>query len=238
MNRYPDKFPIGFWNYTKTGDLGPDAVKDWVDLGMTFAHSPRFDPTKHNKQDMLDILNACQKYDIPVIMDDFRCAWIDASEDADGYSRRFREAVEDFGNHKAVMGFHVGDEPMNDKAIADSAAAHKLQLEIAPHLIPHLNLLPYWPGQEETILKAPFQQWVKDYNSKADLKILCYDCYAQMNPGEEGFDTYYQNLRMFSQSARETGTIPWTTLLSVGHFRYRPHPFPYYRETERIYGLF
>ena len=222
MNRYPEKFPIGFWNYTRTGDLGPEAVKDWADLGMTFAHSPLFDPEKHNKQDMLNLLDACQKYGIPVIIDDTRCKWTGAAEDPEGYRLRFGKAATDFGDHEAVMGFHVGDEPMDDAAIADSATAHKLQLEVAPQLIPHLNLLPYWPGQETSILKAPFDRWVKAYNEKADLKILCYDCYAQMNPGEEGFDMYYNNLRMFSQSARETSTIPWTTLLSVGHFRYRP----------------
>jgi hypothetical protein len=42
-----------------------------------------------------------------------------------------------------------------------------------------------------------------------------------MNPEEAGVHQYYTNLRKFSEAADDTGITPWTTLLSVGHFRYR-----------------
>lgn len=222
MERYPEKFPIGFWNYTVTGQLGAKDVKDWADLGMTFAHSPSFDPAVHDKKDMLQILDACAKYGIKVIINDSRANWDGAAEDPEGYKRRFAEAYEDFGHHSAVFSFHVGDEPIDPKGFADSAAAHRLQLEVAPELVPHVNFLPYWEGQEAKILRAhSFGSWARDFAKKSDLKILCYDCYTQMNPEESGVHQYFQNLRKFQSAAAETGTIPWTTLLSVGHFRYR-----------------
>ena len=215
------RYPIGFWNYTPLGQLGPEAVKDWADLGMTFALSPQFGPDA-DPAVLLPILDACAEKDIGVILNDSRARWYGASDDPKAYRERFRAAYEQFGKHPAVIGYHVGDEPMEDRQFADAAMAHRIQLEVAPELTPHLNFLPYWENQEETILKAPtFTDWAKRMAADADLKILCYDCYVQMNPEEAGTHQYYTNLRKFSEGADAAGIMPWTTLLSVGHFRYR-----------------
>jgi len=103
MKRYPSRFPIGFWNYQKTNNVTPEDVKDWHDLGMTFAHSPAYNPEQHEKQQMLDILDACEKYDIRLIMDDDRVFWQDAASDPEGYKARFQEALDDFGSHELAM---------------------------------------------------------------------------------------------------------------------------------------
>lgn len=215
-------YPIGFWNYTATGQLGPEAVKDWADLGMTMAVSPEYNPAHHDKNALLAILDACAEYGIKVILSDSRARWGGAAKDPEAYEKQFTEAYEDFGKHPAAMGFHVGDEPWSDEAFADCIAAHRIQLKVAPELTPHLNFLPYWEGQEKDVLKSPtFSDWAGRMVEQADLKILCYDCYTQMNPDEAGVHQYYTNLRKFSEAADATGITPWTTLLSVGHFRYR-----------------
>lgn len=222
MERYPEKFPIGFWNYQKTNQITPEDVKDWYDLGMTFAHSPAFDPAIHSKEEMLATLDACEKYGIRVIMDDERAFWAGAADNPEGYRAQFMEAYEDFGKHPAVFSFHVGDEPYNDQAFADSAAAHRIELEAAPELVPFINFVGYCDDYLKEKLKAPsFTQWLEQYKEKSGLKILCYDVYCQMNPGEEGWNGYFENLRMHVEAANANGIIPWTTLLSVGHFRYR-----------------
>lgn len=217
-----EKFPIGFWNYTSTGQLGAEAVRDWAELGMTMAVSPEFNHAEHDKNALLEILDACAEYGIKVIISDSRARWGGAAKDPTAYEKRFIEAYEDFGHHPATMGFHVGDEPWSDGAFADCIAAHRIQLRVAPNLTPHLNFLPYWEGQEKDVLKAPtFSDWARRMVEQSDLKILCYDCYTQMNPEEAGVHQYYTNLRKFSEAADATGILPWTTLLSVGHFRYR-----------------
>ncbi len=216
------RFPIGFWNYTAAGQLGTEAVRDWKELGMSFVMSPQFHPDKHDKALMIDILDECHKEGLPVIMNDARARWEGAATKPEAYCAQFAQAVADFGHHPAVVGFHVGDEPMTDEAFADASAAHRLQLEVAPHLAPHLNFLPYWPGQEQDVLKTDsFNEWACKMVKEAKLDILCYDCYSQMNPGEEGFQFYFTNLRKFGEAAIASGATPWTTLLSVGHFRYR-----------------
>ncbi len=216
-----EKFPIGFWNYTVTGQLRAKDVKDWADLGMTMANSPEYwDGLDRNA--MLELLDACEEHGIKMILCDRRARWGGSVDDPEAYEARFREAYEDFGRHPAAFGFHVGDEPTNEKAFAECCAAHRIQEKVAPELTPHLNFLPYWEGQEKDILHADtFTQWAERMVRDADLKILCYDCYAQMNPEESGTDMYFQNLRKFMEAADATGITPWTTLLSVGHFRYR-----------------
>ena len=216
-----DIFPIGFWNYAPTGQYGPEAVKDWAELGMTLTLSPQYAPGMDGEL-FRSILDAAAEEGIRLILNDARARWNGASDDPAGYEKRFREAYEEFGRHPAAFGYHVGDEPVSDKAFEDAAAAYRIQLAVAPELTPHLNFLPYWEGPEESILKAPtFTDWAKRMKERADLRILCYDCYTQMNPEEAGVHQYYTNLRKFSQAADACGIEPWTTLLSVGHFRYR-----------------
>lgn len=215
-----ERFPIGFWNYT-TGQLTAKDVADWVDLGMTMANSPEIteDTDKGVIREMLD---ACAEGHIKMILCDRRLYWHGAAEDPAGYEAKFRSSWEEMGGHPAVFGFHVGDEPWSDKDFDDSAAAHRIQLDVAPNLTPFLNYLPYWPGQETDILKAPsLADWAKRTVDKAGLRVLSYDCYTQMNPGEDGVHNYFQNLRLFREAADMTGVSPWTTLLSVGHFKYR-----------------
>ena len=226
-----NKYPIGFWNYTATGALGPEAVRDWAELGMTMANSPEY-WEGCDKNAMLAILDECEKYGIRVIVCDHRARWGGASKDPDAYEAQFRAAYEDFGHHPAVIGFHVGDEPWSEETFADCIMAHKIQLKVAPELTPHLNFLPYWDNQEKDLvkripggaekdIKPSFTVWAGEMVRQSDLRILCYDCYCQMNPNGEGVDQYFKNLRKFSEAADATGIVPWTTLLSVGHFRYR-----------------
>ncbi|MBR5445255.1 MAG: hypothetical protein IKV57_03980 [Clostridia bacterium] len=216
-----DKFPIGFWNYTVAGQQTAKDVEDWADLGMTMANSPEY-WEGCDKQAMLDILDACEEKGIKVILCDHRARWWGISEDPEGAKAMFARALDDFGSHPAVLGFHVGDEPHTDVMFAESIMSHKMQLEMAPHLVPHLNFLPYWDGQEESLLKFPtFTEWAQSMADRAGLKILCYDCYTQMNPEEAGVHQYFKNLYKFMEAADATGITPWTTLLSVGHFRYR-----------------
>ena len=215
-----ERFPIGFWNYT-TGQLSAADVKDWVDLGMTMANTPEI--KENTDKDVIHgILDACAENDIKAIVCDSRTHWTGASDHPAEYEARFRAAYEDFGKHPAVFGFYIGDEPFDDKAFADSTAAHRIQLETAPELTPFINYLPYWYGQEKTLLKAPsYGDWVKRTVDECNLKILSYDRYTQLNPGEEGVHDYFMNLRLVREAADLAGVTPWTTLLSVGHFKYR-----------------
>jgi hypothetical protein len=169
-----------------------------------------------------EMMDECAENDIKMILCDRRLYWSGAAGDPAGYEAKFRASYEALGRHPAAFGFHIGDEPGDETAFADCNAAHRIQLAAAPELTPFLNFLPYWDGQETTHLKCPtFADWAQKTAAASGLKILSYDCYWQMLPDAWGIDAYFKNLRMFREAADLTGTKPWTTLLSVGHFKYR-----------------
>jgi hypothetical protein len=217
-----DLFPMGFWNYPQIGDYPPDrAVKDWADLGMTLTQSPGFNPRVHDKKLMYKVLDESQKLGLRLIIRDSRALWTGAG-DQENYRREFKAALDDFGGHPAAWGFFVGDEPGTEAEYGDCFSAVRIQHEEAPGLRPHLNLLPYWKGAEDSWLCGKtFDAWAVDFTARSKIDFLCYDHYAQMNPEEEGTDRYFLNLRLYGKAAKSANIPFWTTLLSTGHFRYR-----------------
>ena len=216
-----ETFPLGFWNYQDAGDQGPKDVADWVQCGMTLTMGPEYVDGRHDKGAMLALLDEAQKQGIRLILCDHRARWQGASSDPEQYRARFQAALDDFGHHPAVFGFHVGDEP-DDEAQEDAITALKIQGEMAPHLVAFLNHLPYYPGAQQRVgTTLPYTEYLKQFAIHSRAKLLCYDCYSQMNEGDEGTQQYFANLRMYAEAANACGIPWWTTLLSVGHFRYR-----------------
>ena len=145
--------PIGFWNYVDCGVLGKEAVADWKELGISLAMSFEYDSTKNTKEQMLEVLDECARLGIQVVVCDTRAHWKTyLSRGEAEFTRLLKEAIADFGGHKAVFGFHVGDEP--DKTMWEAAIrCCVLQKQLAPHLHPFVNFFPYWkgPGFEEKL---------------------------------------------------------------------------------------
>jgi len=218
-------FPIGFWNYCPADVFGRESVRDWADAGMTVAMSPEYDPLRHDRGAIVAILDEARKLNIRVIVCDARSYWHGLKNGEKSYRDGFKQAVRDFGSHPAVMGFHVGDEP--DAANFDDACrAMRIQKEIAPSLTPFLNLLPWYEGVETRVGFADWAAYLDAYAEKARPAFFCYDCYSQMNPEPEksfwGYEMYFANLRLFLDASLRHRIPFWTTLLSVGHFKYRP----------------
>ena len=218
-----NKFPIGFWNYTKTGEFGVETVKDWEDLGVTVTMSPEYNAGYSCKHHMLEMLDECAARDIKMIICDSRATSIsEALNDPKRYENRFKQAYHDFGHHPATYGFFVSDEPGTKEAFEKCEAANRIQLSVAPELTPFLNLNPYWEGVEKFILGYDtMAEWGAHMGKDVGLKLISYDHYYQMNPGEEGVHGYFMNLRKYGEAAKAAGIPLWTTLLSVPHFRYR-----------------
>lgn len=216
------QFPMGCWNYVAVNEQGPAAVRDWADAGMTLTMGPEFDPERHQADELRAILDAAAEENIKMILCDRRAHWRTLTEKGEeAFCAGLGAAIDDFGDHPAVFGFHVGDEPGTED-FANACRAYRLQKELAPHLSPFLNLLPWYQGVETRVGYASWAAYLDAFVEMAQPDLLCYDCYAQMNPGQEGWDMYFANLREFQAASRRHQIPFWTTLLSVGHFRYRP----------------
>ncbi|NLX07798.1 MAG: hypothetical protein GXY33_21880 [Phycisphaerae bacterium] len=215
-----DGFPIGFWNYALANRPEAMRVRDWVDAGMTLASSPTFDPARDDKAAFIEMLDRCAEAGVRVIVWDERSLWPAFKNGEDAYRAGFAEALADFGSHPAVLGFKVLDEPQ--AAQFDSACRIcRIHKEMAPRLSPFVNLVPWLEGIEGWTGRADWPAYLDEFVDAACPDMLSFDVYSQMNPGTEGWDMYFRNLRDY-RAAADRHKIPlWVTLLSVGHFRYR-----------------
>jgi len=225
MNRFEklNKFPMGFWNYADADKQTCLDVEDWIDLGMSIAMSPEYDFKKNNKEDFVKILDKAHEKDIKVIICDSRGYWNNLDKGEEEYVKGFNEALADFGSHPAIVGFHVGDEP-DRKAFKNACRAYRIQKELAPQLSPFVNLLAWWREEEpirELVGYADWELYLETFIKDANADLLCYDFYRQMNPNNEDWDSYFTNLNYYNNVSLKSNIPYWTTLLSVGHFRYR-----------------
>ncbi len=217
------KFPICFWNYATFDQMGKNPVKDWVDAGFTMALSPVFRKGIDSPDRMNKLLDECLKNGISVIIDDKRCKWDGALEDEANYRKNFTEMLNEFGNHKAVYGFYVGDEPKSDK-MEVAVKAVKIQTELCPGKKPFINFNPYYEGNEGSLGGKDFNVWAHDFIKESGLKQFSYDCYEQMNPDDashRGINFYFQDLLKFTAVAKRENLPLWVTNLIVPHFRFK-----------------
>jgi hypothetical protein len=221
----PVRFPVGFWNYCQIADQDVSAVKDWADAGMTLAIGPYFGPEAAETAKMRTILDAAQEKGIRVILADRRALWTNLTNKGEkAYRAECQAAVKELGDHPAVFGYYVGDEP-NAAAFPDACKAMRIQKELAPRLSPFLNLLPWFRGAEKVVGFPTWTEYLNAYGRQAAPDFLCYDCYAQCrpNPDTDGysFEQYFRDLYEYREAARRQNIPFWTTILSVGHFDYR-----------------
>ena len=217
-----ERFPLGFWNYVAADQQHPADVQDWADCGITLTMSAEYVDGRSDKANFLATLDACQEKGIRIIVCDSRGRWPGASTDEAGFRARFAQALEDFGGHPAVFGFHVGDEPHDPLGLADAKAACRIEKEMAPHLTPFLNHLPFLPHIVDRLCPGrTYDAFLAEFAQEARLDMFSYDCYAQMNEGDAGVEQYFADLYTFGKAAHQAGIPLWNTVLSVGHFKYR-----------------
>lgn len=224
------KYPVGFWNYTNLAEHGihmnEAEVEQWADAGFTVTHSPEFDPNKPEQvEQMRKILNWCQAREMKLIVWDPRCTVKYVEKDGtlvapEDYAAGVRTAATQLGDHPAVFGFYVGDEP-EAKMKNVFFECYRIQKETVPNLHPLTNLLPYFPGIEARAGTDTWPNYLDEFCKKSNADLICYDCYVQMNPGQDGWKNYFENLRLYREAALRNGIPFWNTLLSVGHFNYR-----------------
>ena len=215
-------FPMGFWGTQSIDDVPLNDVADWAACGMTLTVAPHYSPDPVRKQKLLALLDECHRHGIRLILSDSRTTWRSAATDPQAYRAQFAEALADFGNHPAVFGFHLGDEPSSN-SFADIKTAAAIQLELAPHLTPYLNHFPGWSRLLPLWGCQSFDEWTHDVLPSLGVPLVSFDNYTQMNPygNGEGVDDYYTSLRVYSEAAAAQNSPFWSIVLSVGHFRYR-----------------
>lgn len=221
-------FKIGFWNYVNFGVLdNKEAVRDWEELGMNLPMSFEFNAEKHDKSQMIELLDECHAKNMQVIVCDARTRFerlIENGEEA--FRKGVCEAVADFASHPAVFGFHVGDEPNKNQWEA-ALTAYKIVREAAPHLTPFINMLPNWDDDDFVdatgFYRENYSAANADFMKRAGADLISYDYYGQLAyfDQEKYFDLYFKNLNIFRQAAEKNDGDFFCCPLCCSHWSLR-----------------
>jgi len=150
--------------------------------------------------------------------------------------RRVEAIVKRVGNHKAVFGYSLRDEPAGDvfPGLARWVAAFR---KAAPNALAYINLLPNYAPTEW--YGAPtYDDYIELFVKTVHPQFLSYDFYALMDDGTVR-DGYYRNLQSMRKASLKHNLPFWNTVLSCAHFSYAeptPAGFRFQAYTTMAYG--
>jgi len=139
--------------------------------------------------------------------------------------RRVVALTQRVGDHPAVFGYYLRDEPpaTDYPALARWSQAFRAA---DPDALPYINLFPNY------VPLAAMQSWgldsyddyVQSFIDVVDPSFLSYDHYALMDDGALRYG-YFQNLETMRAASLEHDLPFWNIVLSNSHFRYaEPSP--------------
>lgn len=191
-------FPLMAWDYADS-EATLEAMRD---CGVT---SVAFVPPK--------MLDACEKLGLQAIVFDERISgsrW-DKPFNGDLSRSNLVQVIKEIGNHPAIMGYHLKDEPGAGEfpELAKPVAAVK---ELAPGKWPYINLLP---GDG-----ASYDKYVEDFIAICKPTQLSYDRYV-IWPGDQFNDGFWVNLAQVREAAVKHKLPFWNIVLTSPHWAYR-----------------
>ena len=218
---------FGFWNYAPFGVIeNKSAVKDWVDVGANIPMSFVFDYKKDSKDEMIELLDECQKFHLKLIISDTRTLFSNLRNmDKESFRSLVKAAFDDFGHHPAAFGFYIGDEPspLETDLFIDAA---KIVMEETPGLVPFGNLLPYFGYSDESKKNLEKHSLILEKILKeTNIPVIGYDQYTQLfddySDQKEGLNSYFVGLKQYNDICKKYDVPFYMSLLSVGHWQYR-----------------
>jgi hypothetical protein len=160
-----------------------------------------------------NMLDACQSNNLQAIVFDESVAGTNWSRPFDGEAagRNLRTLVEKVGDHPAVMGYHLKDEP-NAAEFPELGKAVAAVKELAPGKWPYINL---FPGDGDSYTK-----YVEDFISICKPTAVSYDRYVIVPPDQFG-DVFWSNLAQIRGLSRKHQLPFWNIVLTAPHWGYR-----------------
>lgn len=214
---YNKNFTISGWACHGIDKPAAEKIKEWHDLGLTvmIAYS-----NKNNWSLTHELLDEAEKCGMKLIIQDW-----EANVDnliwggEEHYRKSVARLVEEFGSHPATFGFYITDEPHAGN-IEETLKACAINEELAPHLTAYLNLLPWFNWIAERMGTKEYAPYLDRVVKEGKLKLLSYDCYAQMYQNQVGYNDYFNNLREYYLASKRNNLPFWNIVLCTGHYDY------------------
>lgn len=198
-------FPVMAWNHVPSD---PDVLKKMHDCGINVAGFV------FPKQ--LDMVQAAG---MKGIVADPRLSNYDwTNVDAAVARKNVESVIAEVGNHPAVFGYYLRDEPPSSYFDGLEKVASVVR-EKAPGKWPYINLFPNYaePGQ---LGAKDYAEYLDKFLATCKPTTLSYDNYSLMDDGSLR-DGYWTNLEQMRGAAKKAKVPFWNIVLSVSHFNYR-----------------
>jgi hypothetical protein len=198
-------FPIMPWNGPPTD---PAVLKKIHDCGFTLAG---FVPPSG--------LDACHQAGLKAIVSDHRSSNYDwLKVDAQQARSNVASLVAEVGQHPAVFGYYLRDEPSAGffDGLEKVASAFRAN---APQQWPYINLFPDY-AEASQLGTANYAEYLERFIATCHPRIISYDNYSLMDDGTVR-ESYWSNLEAIRAACKKHGIEFWNIVLSVAHFNYR-----------------
>ena len=195
----PARFPLMAWDYAD--DRATLAAM--AECGIT---SVAFVPPK--------ALDLCRDLGIGAVVFDERISGRDWTKpfDGDAAVQNLPAVIKEVGNHPAVIGYHIRDEPGAGEypELAKAVAAVK---QLAPGKWPYINLLP---GAGDA-----YDKYVEDFVTVCKPTAVSYDRYVLTGGPTDFQPVFWENLAQVRRVSLKHGLPFWNIVLTAPHWQYR-----------------
>ena len=200
-----EMFPLMAWNWAPSDAATFQKMRE---CGLTVAGfvSPKD-------------LDLCHAAGLQAIVADPRVSNYDWTNVDEAAARKNVAAlVSEVGDHPAVFGYYLRDEP-SAALFPGLATVAGLVRELAPGKWPYINLFPNYANAQQ--LGTPtYEEHLERFVSTCKPTLLSYDHYALMDDGSLR-DGYWRNLEQMRAAAEKHGLSFWNIVLTAAHFNYR-----------------
>ena len=226
----PDgEYHFSTWNYegiSASTDID-QAVKDWKEAGLTIPMTFDLKSTA-DLPVMIDLLDKCDAAGMKVIINDTRKVWWDmdilTAEGAQRYREKMQAMKNDFGNHPAVWGYFIADEP-DASRWEEAMAGVKIAEEVMTETNVMVNMHPFWEGSfvHGDITVEEYADKITDFVESTGIGHISVDSYSGIRNdpyAEENGTTQvrelFRNYWLVSEICSRTGAEPLFSPLCAG----------------------
>jgi hypothetical protein len=164
-------------------------------------------------------LDLCQAAGLKAIVSDPRASNYDWKHVDEAVARKnIAKLVADTGQHPAVFGYYLRDEPSAD-LFAGLGTVAGLIRDLAPGKWPYINLFPNYANAQQ-LGTSSYEEHLERFIATCHPALLSYDHYALMDDGSLRHG-YWQNLEQMRAASKKHGLFFWNIVLTVAHFNYR-----------------
>jgi len=198
-------FPIMPWNSPPND---PSVLKRIHECGFTLAG---FVPPS--------ALDACTAAGLKAIVSDSRSSSYDWADVDEAKARNnVSNLVAQVGNHAAVFGYYLQDEPTASRFSGLAKVASSIS-ELAPGKWPYINLFPDYADNTQ-LGTTNYADYLERFIATCHPKIISFDNYSLMDDGSLR-GNYWSNLEAVRDACRRHRIEFWNIVLAVAHFNYR-----------------